>query len=163
MVIKQDNGTYYSTLGKKYYENGSEACFWDSFYNFEKFIGYDYYARDGESVYIQDEYLYKVWLIYLSLLQCTIHPNLINNYDVFTTKFSVIEDDYLDGQNSVPELFMKYKNDFKGPGWYKEESVFRPTDDLISVIYSEATENPLSEFAQWHISGGSHKHFGGWA
>ena len=161
MVIKQDNGNYYSTLAKREYADLGEARFRDAFYNYQKFIGYDYYAHDGDKVYIADKYLYKMWLIYLSLLHCIIHEDLIHDYEVFTDNSSLLSDTLLDNQTSVPELFMIYEQEYKGPGWYTEISAFRPAGDMIMIKYEKADNNPLSDFAMLHIDNDLHKSFGG--
>ena len=156
MVIKKRDKGYYSTLSKREFDDLGKASFWDVYCAYEKFIGSDFYAIDGDKIYIQDEYLYKVWLVYLSLLQCSIHENLIANYDCFENVMD-IADDALDNQTSVPLLFQKFSNDFKGAGWYFEDSIFSPVKDLIGVGFEKALENPLSGLSLHQIQKGLHK------
>ena len=143
MIRGLEDGTYLVEASGEIFTDDKEASFWDMFYSYQNFIGSPFFGHDGEKVYIYNEYLYKNWLVYLSLLQCTIHPNLIKSYDYFDDNIDM-DDAYLDNQSAVPLLFQKYNNDFKGPGWYWEESTFGPIQDNIGIDYELSDNCPLS-------------------
>ena len=111
--------------------------FYQTYRAFEQYMVQSFDLRsdeNGDWFYLKECNDFKIFLFYLSLLQCTIHPNLIRNYDLFD-RVCDPRKDFLEIQASIPGMFECFVFGFRGPGWYREDSVFTPFGDEIGVAY----------------------------
>ena len=136
--VKIGNEVFIKACDGKMFDmsNYETARFYNMFKCIERYIYETVYfpTNDEGWIYIDDEYLFELYKIYLSFLQASVHPNLIKNYNLFL-KGACLTPDLLNNQDSIPHVFKDFE--YKGKGWYKEDSVFAPECDCPVIKFKD--------------------------